>query len=281
MQPLVSIVVPVFNGMPHLVDLTESLLAQDYAPLEIVFTEGGGSDGSEDYLRSLDDPRVRVVSMPKGTSAAGNWTAATLEAKGEFTKLICQDDLLAPDAISRQVADLQASPEAVMAIAQRDIVDARGRTQYRNRGLAGLKGSVLPGDEVIRTCYLQGTNVIGEPLAVLFRTEALKAVMPWRDDNPLMLDLSTYARVAPGQTVVLEHVSVGAFRVSSSSWSTRLSHLQLEQTRRWQQDYENSVTPKPTAHDQRRAARAARRQVMLRRAAYTVLGWKGALNSAK
>ena len=88
--PLVSIVVPVFNGMPHLVALTDSLLAQTYPDLEIIFSEGGGTDGSMAYLSSIQDPRVRLVSQTQGTSAAQNWTAVTHEARGEFIKLVCQ-----------------------------------------------------------------------------------------------------------------------------------------------------------------------------------------------
>ena len=276
-QPLVSVVVPVFNGMPHLPDLVESILSQTYTNLEIVFSEGGGSDGSVDYLSTITDTRVRIVHQPKGTTAAGNWTAVTNEASGEFTKLVCQDDLLTPDAIAKQVQDLQADRSAVMAIAKRDIVDAKGNTLYRNRGLSGLKGSQLPGTAVIKAAYLLGGNPIGEPLAVLFRTEALKAAMPWRDDNPLMLDLNTYAAVAPHGNVAIRHESIGAFRVSTSSWSTRLAKLQLEQTKQWQDEYE--VSHATTATERIRATLGRHRQVTQRRLAYAVLRAKGSFRS--
>jgi len=280
-QPLVSVVVPVFNGMPHLVALTESLLAQTYPNLEIVFSEGGGSDSSAEYLSTIDDPRVRVISMPPGTSAAQNWTAATMAAEGEFTKLICQDDLITPTAIEQQVRDLVQNPVAVMAIAKRDIVDARGKTLYRARGLAGLPGNrtSVPGADLIRTCYLQGTNVIGEPLAVLFRTDSLKAAMPWRDENPLMLDLSTYERVAPTGEVALRWESVGAFRVSTSSWSTRIAQQQIEQTKAWQEQYSATATPPVTPAEKRRASLGRRKQTTLRRIAYIVLRARGSLRT--
>ncbi len=279
MQPLVSVVVPVFNGMPHLRAATESVLAQTYPNLEIVFSEGGGSDSSADYLATIDDPRVRVIRMPKGTSAAGNWTAVTNEAHGEFTKLLCQDDLLAPDAIAKQVADLQAHPSAVMAVGQRDVVDAKGDVLYAKRGLSGLKGDLMHGRDVIRAAYLLGGNPIGEPLAVLFRTDALKAAMPWRDDNPLMLDLSTYERIAPTGDVVLRHESIGAFRVSTSSWSTRLAKVQLEQTKQWQDEYAATARPTPSIVERLRATLGRHRQVNQRRAAYAVLRAKGSLHS--
>ncbi|MFM8155071.1 MAG: glycosyltransferase family A protein, partial [Actinomycetes bacterium] len=277
-SPLVSVVVPVYNGMPHLPELAESLLAQTYENLEIIFSDGGSADGSPEYLASLTDPRVRVIQH-EGTGAAGNWTNATQAATGELIKLVCQDDLLNVDAIAKQVSDLQAHPNAVMAIAQRDIIDARGQVLYAARGLAGLKGELLPGADVIRTCYLQGTNVIGEPHMVLFRANELKSALPWDDSNPLMLDLSMYAKVAPTGSVAIRHESIGAFRVSTSSWSTRLVKLQLLQTKQWQHAYARTAVPAVSLPQELRAFAGRHMQTALRRAAYRVLKAKGAFAS--
>ena len=279
MQPLVSIVVPVFNGLSYLPALTNSLFAQTYSNLEIVFSEGGSTDGSPDFLRELDDPRVSVIEQLNGTSAAGNWTAASEAASGEFTKLICQDDLLYPTAIEQQVQDLVRHSDAVMAIAARDIVDAHGRTIFRQRGLAGLKGDYLSGEQVMHTCYRQGTNVIGEPLAVLFRTDALKEALPWQDDNPLMLDLSMYAKVARRGDVAIRRNSVGAFRVSNASWSTRLAREQLEQTARWQNEYRAANSKDISRIDQTRALVGRHLQTNLRRLAYAFLSFRGRLDA--
>lgn len=282
MQPLVSVVVPVFNGMPHLVDLARSILGQTYANLEIIFTEGGGNDAGLDFLLSLDDPRIRVIRMPAGTTAAQNWTAATMEASGAFTKLICQDDVLYPQAIAQQVTDLTDHPEAVMAIAQRDIIDATGRILYRRRGLTGVPaslGAVIDGQRLLRTCYLQGTNIIGEPLAVLFRTPAIQQSMPWDDSDPLMLDLSTYEKVTPLGKVALRRESIGAFRVSASSWSTRIASAQAEQTRRWQDRYAATHSPPPTRTERMRATLGRHANTTIRRAVYVGLRARGSLNA--
>ena len=274
-----SVVVPVFNGLPHLRSLVDCLVAQNYPNLEIVFSEGGGSDGSLDYLRTLDDPRITIIEQPPGTSAAENWTRASQAATGEFTKLICQDDLLYAEAIAQQVHDLTRNPQAVMAIAKRDIVDAHGRVVVTRRGLAGLKGDSLPGGTTIRACYLHGTNVLGEPLAVLFRTSALQASLPWIDHNPLMLDLSMYEKVAPLGDVVIRRNSVGAFRVSNSSWSTRLARRQLEQTRQWQRQYEANHLGSISRWEKARSVTGRGTQTTLRRIAYTVLSIRGRLSA--
>lgn len=279
MPPLVSVVVPVFNGLPYLRPLVESLLGQTYQNFEIILSEGGGSDASGEYLQSLSDPRIRVLRQPQGISAAQNWTAVSEAASGEFTKLICQDDVLYPTTIAQQVDDLVSNPTAVMAIGRRDIVDAEGRVVFRKRGLAGIQGSLVPGQAVIRQCYLRGTNVVGEPLAVLFRTNQLRRALPWVDSNPLMLDLTMYEKVAARGDAVLRRDAVGAFRVSASSWSTSLARRQVDQTRQWQEGYEGKHSQEIGAIDRWRAAMGRHTQPNVRRIAYWILGARGRLTA--
>lgn len=279
-----SVVVPVFNGMPHLSALVDSLLHQDYPNLEFVFAEGGGSDDSARYLASLTDSRIRLISMPLGTAAAENWTAVTRAARGEFIKLVCQDDLIYPSAISDQVDDLQGQPSAVMAIARRDIIDANGTVLFRGRGLAGLHGQtgqVISGSALVRTCYVQGTNVIGEPLAVLFRAADLLACLPWSDENPLMLDLTMYQRVAAHGSAVLRYTPVGAFRVSASSWSTRIARSQLQQTKIWQRTYAESPGVHTGLPDRIRAMVGRHVHTFLRRGAYASLRLRRRMSTAR
>jgi hypothetical protein len=280
MSALVSIVVPVFNGMPHLANLAESILAQTHVNLDIVFVDGGSTDESAVYLATITDPRVRVLTMPPGTSAAQNWDAASEAAQGAFVKLICQDDLLRPDAIARQLSDLISNPNAVMAIAQRDVVDAKGDVLYPNRGCAGLKSGVTPGTEVLKTAYLQGTNIIGEPLTVLFTREAFMAALPWDDTDPFLLDLAFYSKVARSGDVVVRREAVGSFRVSTSSWSTRLIGEQVRQFERWQRAFEGSLATRPSAIERARAKFGLHTQALLRRAAYRWLRTKGSFHSS-
>ena len=277
--PLVSIVVPVFNGMPHLVALTESLLAQTYPDLEIIFSEGGGTDGSMAYLTGIQDPRVRLVSQTKGTSAAQNWTAVTHEARGEFIKLVCQDDILAPFAIEHQLNDLQAHPSAVMAIGRRNIVDTNGKVIFRNRGCQRLKDGLNNGPQVIRTAYHEGTNVIGEPVAVLFKRDPLLQAMPWNDDNPLVLDLTCYEKVAELGDVVVRKEVVGSFRVSTSSWSTRLAKVQLHQYQAWQKQYERNASHSTSRIEKMQAGLGAHLHTSMRRGAYMWLRINRSLHS--
>ena len=271
MNPTVSIVVPVFNGLPHLQEAVRSILAQTYTDLDVVLVDGGSTDGSREWIHTVDDPRVRAELMPHDTSAADNWTAASRAARGDYVKLLCQDDVLNPQAIEHQVADLEAHPEALFAVAQRDIVDVNGRMLYPRRGCAGLKTGLVDGTAALRSSYLHGTNIFGEPLAILFRRAPLDAALSWNDERPFLLDLELYTRVLMQGPIVVRRESIGAFRVSSSSWSTRLVRSQTGQLRSWQVEMEAALQPTPGAVERARAAWNLREQAVLRRVAYRVL----------
>ena len=88
MSPLVSIVVPVFDGMPHLVALTESLLGQTYPHLEIVFSEGGGSDGSGGagrHASGAGGSGIVIIRYPDTNVAATSTTGSpTITVTGGY-----------------------------------------------------------------------------------------------------------------------------------------------------------------------------------------------------
>lgn len=271
--PTVSVVVPVFNGLTYLPETVASIQAQTHPDIEIVLVDGGSTDGSREWIEAFEHPRVVKDYLPAGTPAAATWTRASELGAGTFVKLLCQDDLIYPAAIEKQVVDLQGAPSAGMAIFQRDMVSASGKVLYRGRGCAGLPNGRVDGRHALEVGSRKGANVFGEPLAVLFRREAMADALPWEDEQPFLLDMFFYAKVLRNSDLVVRRESLGAFRISTSSWSTRLAGRQSEQFRAWQQHVE-SVVPQPWY----RVAQARlnnERTTLMRRGAYWWLHRKG------
>lgn len=272
----VSVVIPVFNGLPYLKEAVHSVLNQTYPVREIVISDGGSTDGSWEWIQRLDIPNVVVTKVPLSASAADNWSHCTALATSDYVKLLCQDDLLHPRAIELQVADLDSWPDAPMAIAQRDIIDARGNIIATARGCQGLETGVMPGPEAIRRSYISGTNIFGEPVSMLFRRERMLQALPWIDDKPYVLDIMFATDVIVHSSLVVRRESIGAFRISASSWSTQLARLQKRQFRTWQEYAESLVGP----FDRRTRLKgwaALQFQTQLRRSAYTLLKMRGRL----
>ena len=233
-DPLVSVVIPVFNGQPFIHTALESVLNQTYPNIEIVITDGGSSDGSREWLKNYSAHEVVKGYLPPGSGAAANWTLACQLSSGDYVKLLCQDDVLHPHAITQQVMDLQSFPSARIAFAQRDIIDAKGRTLSHSRGCQGLGSGEISGQAALLAGYKSGTNIYGEPVAVLFERQAMLDALPWEDSEPFLLDLVFYSKILKKYPAVVRKNSVGSFRVSSSSWSTRLVREQRRQFRSWQ-----------------------------------------------
>jgi hypothetical protein len=175
-----------------------------------------------------------VVKRDSTQPAGDNWTEAIGESTGRYVKLMCADDLIRPEAVARQVADIEAAPGALMAASRRSIIDAEGRVLKATHGLGSLRGNV-DGIAAIRDCLLAGTNTLGEPAAVLFDGEAIRAAMPWLADWPYMIDVATYAKVLKHGSVMCEPEVMASFRVSASSWSSSLLDQQPTQFLGWRE----------------------------------------------
>ena len=228
----VSVVVPVHNGMPHLPETLASVLTQTRRPDEIIVVENGSTDGTAEWLLDHAPAGVHVVVQPETVGAAANWTSAVQLATGHLVKLLCADDILEPTAIEVQASALEQHPGAVLAAAQRTIVDNSGRTVARHRGLGRLRGEV-EGADVIRACALRGQNLLGEPCSVMFRRATMDRHLPWDDSLPYVIDLDMYSRVLADGTAVAIHQSLARFRMSTGSWSAALSDVQRQQFEGW------------------------------------------------
>ncbi|CAN5224173.1 hypothetical protein BH10PLA2_BH10PLA2_23980 [soil metagenome] len=58
--PRISVLVPVYNGMPYLPETIDSLLQQTFDDFEIIVLDDGSTDAGAEYLAKLNDPRLRV-----------------------------------------------------------------------------------------------------------------------------------------------------------------------------------------------------------------------------
>jgi glycosyltransferase involved in cell wall biosynthesis len=232
-QPKVSIVIPVYNGMPYLKLAVDSALAQTYPNIEIIVVDNASQDGTAQWLQTLDSPLITIIYRNSLQSAAENWTQAIELATGTYTKLLCADDLLDPGIVFDQVELLEKNPAAVMAACRRRIIDSQGRVLKKQHGLNGLS-NYETGTNALRKCFIAGTNLIGESAAVLFRTEVIKAAMPWHSQWPYVTDIATYARVLRQGDLVTDKKVQASFRIATTSWSASLLSEQEEQFHQWQ-----------------------------------------------
>jgi glycosyltransferase involved in cell wall biosynthesis len=113
-QALVTCIVPVFNGERFIAEALESILAQDYRPIEIVVVDDGSTDNTPDVVRGFGD-RVRYFRQSNsGAPTARN--CGLLLGRGEFLAFLDADDLWHREKLSRQMARFEARPELDLCI---------------------------------------------------------------------------------------------------------------------------------------------------------------------
>jgi glycosyltransferase involved in cell wall biosynthesis len=110
--PLVSIVIPCYNGEKYVGEAIDSALAQTYANKEVIVIDDGSTDGSLDVIKSFGD-RIRWETGPnRGGSAARNRGIEL--ARGELIQFLDADDLLHPQKLERQVPLALETPDAIV-----------------------------------------------------------------------------------------------------------------------------------------------------------------------
>ena len=108
-NPMVSVIVPVYNAESTLRRCADSILEQSYPDLELILVDDGSKDSSplicDSYMQK--DARVRVIHKPNsGASATRNLGIA--EARGHYLQFVDSDDWLTPDATEKLVAAAEA-----------------------------------------------------------------------------------------------------------------------------------------------------------------------------
>lgn len=103
-QPLLSVIVPVYNVRPYLQECVDSILGQTYKNLELILVDDGSNDGSEilcDELAKSDSRVIVIHQRNRGQSAARN--AALDICRGEYLSFVDSDDTISPPNLYESV----------------------------------------------------------------------------------------------------------------------------------------------------------------------------------
>jgi glycosyltransferase involved in cell wall biosynthesis len=115
-NPLVSIVVPVYNGSNFLARAIDSALQQTYGNFEVIVVNDGSNDGGKtrDIALSFGE-RIRYLEKPNG-GVASALNLAVEKMRGDYFAWLSHDDEFMPGKLKRQVAELQQLDDRENAI---------------------------------------------------------------------------------------------------------------------------------------------------------------------
>ena len=127
--PLVTIGISTYNRVDGTFpEALRSALAQTYDHLEVVVSDNASEDGTEAFMATQPDPRLRYHRHPRNVGAHANFNTCLQLARGTYFLLLHDDDLLEPDFVKRAMAQLGASRPGVVLGGVR-IIDGDGVTR--------------------------------------------------------------------------------------------------------------------------------------------------------
>lgn len=109
---LVSVVVTTHNRAEYLEQALDSLMGQDYEPLEIVVVDDGSTDHTREVAAQYADRVSYVFQANRGVGAAYN--TGLKQSKGALVSFLDSDDLWTPNRLKKQVSYLKAHPETAI-----------------------------------------------------------------------------------------------------------------------------------------------------------------------
>ena len=170
--PRVSVCIPTYRGRATIGPAIESVLAQSLTDFELIVIDDSSPDDTRAIVEGFADPRPIYVRNEHNLGPQGNWNRCLELARGKYFKLLPHDDRLHPHCLERQVAVLDTDRDERIALvfSARDVLGPEGRVITR-RGYPGGREGPIAGGMVIRACVRRGTNLLGEPGAVLFRRQ--------------------------------------------------------------------------------------------------------------
>ncbi len=99
MNTMISVILPVYNGMPYLKFSVESVLNQNFTGFEFIILDDCSTDGSYEYLQGIKDPRIRLLRNEKNKGLFPNLNLLIRESRSPLIKIWSQDDIMYPECL--------------------------------------------------------------------------------------------------------------------------------------------------------------------------------------
>lgn len=211
--PSFAIVTPSYNTGRHVGAAVDSVLDQDYAPVDYVVMDGGSTDGTVDVLKSFGPRLTWVSERDRGQADAINRGFA--RTRGDVLGWLNSDDAYAPGALRAAGEFLAAHPDVAMIYGDADFIDAAG-----NR--IGRCAHVEP--VFRRRRLIHYSDFIVQP-AAFFRRSAFEAVggldpsLNWAMDYDLWLKFAAAGfKVAYLPRVLANYRWLGDSKSAAGGW---------------------------------------------------------------
>ncbi len=165
-RPRVSVLLPAYNAQAYVAQSVESILNQSFTDFELIVVDDCSTDETLTILEQYRDQRLRIVRSPRNLGVVGARNRAMEVARGELIASFDADDVSLPTRLAKQVAYLDAHPEAVLV----------GTASFYLENGESLRGKNVPNaTPMLMRWMLHVGNPLGHP-TLMYRASAVQAL---------------------------------------------------------------------------------------------------------
>ena len=186
-QPLVTVLMPVYNGERYLRQSIESILGQTFSDFEFLIIDDGSMDASREIVRSYSDPRIRLVENGKNWGLIKTLNRGLQLARGQFIARQDADDISHPTRFQSQVTFFNDHPEIVLLGTGVNIIDEHSRKRI-------CYGYYIVSSEVAIRWQLMFDNPFVHP-TVMMRTKTVRQLGGYDEHFQECEDYDLFSRI--------------------------------------------------------------------------------------
>jgi glycosyltransferase involved in cell wall biosynthesis len=215
-MPLISVVIPVYNGEKTIKETIESVLNQTFQDFELIVINDGSQDATVGIVEGIQDPRLKLFSYPNAGQATSR-NRGVSQAVGKYIAFLDADDLWTTDKLEAQLQALQANPQAAVAYSWTNFIDES--SQFLRRG-----SYVTATGDVFKNLLV--VNFLENGSNPLIRAEALAEVGEFDASLTPAEDWDMWLRLAARYQFVAVPSPQVLYRISANSSSSNVSKLE-------------------------------------------------------
>lgn len=217
-MPLISVIIPVYNGAKTIRETISSVLLQSFEDLEIIVINDGSTDKTAEMLADFPNPTIKVYSFPNAGPSVSRNRGFRLST-GKYIAYLDADDLWAKDKLKEQFQALQQYPGADVAYSWTLAIDESGQF-VRRGGKHQAEGNVLG--------HLLLTNIMEHGSNPLIRRQAVAEVGGFDETLRTAEDWDFYLRLAARFEFVVVKKPLIYYRQSPHSFSADVTQLEKD-----------------------------------------------------
>jgi len=164
MPAVVSVIIPCYNAGKFIGETIQSVLRQSFTDWEMIVINDGSTDDSEEIVKKINDPRIRLVSKPN-TGVSDSRNIGFEKTTGEFVCFLDADDLMADNFLEKRIRFLLSNSLHAIVGGKLIHIDEDGK----NTG----KISFTPDEHAIRQVLFFDPSISSCPSAFLIRRSFL------------------------------------------------------------------------------------------------------------